>query len=414
MKTRTFSMLAVLAIFVLGGCRSEKTEETIEQQSPQERVVKAIADNEVETLRLLLTESRELANAANKNGTTLLHYAAKVSTDPAIIQTLLEFGVDPSLCDNKKQLPIHYAIHNRNTSALNVLLRQAVEDGSYPNLQISIPYAIRYNADAATLKILLDKCDDHWVATSLTLTAARYNDDPEVMRLILERGGDANASDGHATAMHYAAAKSPSTLTLQYLYERFGKIDTRQPKDYENPGWGTPNTPLHYAAKSNPNVEISQWLVEHGADPFARNSSGETPCEYAFQYNTNMDVVKFYFARLKEGGESNIDKQRLLNAAQESPNRGTFSFLVREFLDPVAVKGTPLSQYMPYYGQMDPRIWDVLLEYEVDLHGKNEAGHTAFEIAQQYDNYLEYGNVPFVETLKELEIKHSGGNNPIK
>jgi len=414
MKTRIFPILAVLAIFIFGGCRSEKTEETIEQQSPQELVVKAIADNDVETLRSLLTESRELANAASKNGTTLLHYAAKVSTDSAIVQTLLEFGADSSLCDNKKQLPIHYAIHNRNTSAINVLLRQAVEDGSYPNLQISIPYAIRYNADAATLKILLDKCDDHWVATSLTLDAARYNDDPEVMRMILERGGDANADDGHTTPMHYAAAKSPSTLTLQYLYERFGKIDTRQPEDYENPGWGTPNTPLHYAAKSNPNVEISQWLVEHGADPFARNSRSETPCDYAFRYNTNMDVVKFYFARLKEGEQSGIDQRRLLNFAQMSPNKETFSFLVREFLDPVAVKGTPLSQYMPYYGQMDPRIWDVLLEYGADLYGKNAEGRTAFEIAQQYDDYLEYGNAPFVETLKELEIKHSGGKNPIK
>ena len=412
MKTRIFPMFAVLAIFVLGGCRSEKTEETIEQQSPQERVVKAIADNDVETLRSLLTESRELTNAANTNGMTLLHYAAKVSTEPAVVQTLLEYGADPSLCDNKKQLPIHYAIHNRNTSAINVLLRRAVEDGSYPDLQISIPYAIRYNADAATLKILLDKCGDRWVATFLTLTAARYNDDPEVMRLILERGGDANASDGHATAMHYAAAKSTSTLTLQYLYERFGKIDTRKPEDYENPGWGTPNTPLHYAAKSNPNVEISQWLVEHGADPFARNSSGETPCEYAFQYNSNMDVVKFYFARLKEGEQSEIDQRRLLNFAQMSPNKETFSFLVREFLDPVAVKGTPLSQYMPYYGRMDTRIWDVLLEYGADLHGKNAVERTAFEIAQQYDDYLEYDSIPFVESLKNLEIKHSGEITP--
>ena len=414
MKTRIFPMFAVLAIFVLGGCRSEKTEETIEQQSPQERVVKAIADNDVETLRSLLTESRELASVASKNGTTLLHYAAKVSTDPAVVQTLLEFGADPNIRDDKKLLPIHYAIQNRNTSALNVLLEQTVGDDSYPDMRTMIREAVKWNVDAATLKMLLDKYDDRWVATFLTLTAARYNDDPEVMRLILERGGDANASDGHTTPMHYAAAKSTSTLTLQYLYERFGKIDTRKPEDYENPGWGTPNTPLHYAAKSNPNVEISQWLVEHGADPFARNSSGETPCEYAFQYNSNIDVVKFYFARLKEGEQSGIDQRRLLNFAQMSPNKETFSFLVREFLEPVAVEGTPLSQYMPYYGQMDPRIWDILLEYGADLYEKNAEGRTAFEIAQQYDDYLEYGIAPFVETLKELEIKHSGGNNPIK
>lgn len=297
MKRHVLPMFAVLAAIVLTGCRPAGTDG---QSPPEKQIVKAVADNGTETLRLLLTNDPKLSRTTDDHGVTLLHYAAKISTDPAVLQTLLDFGADPRARDDKDWLPIDYALHRQNKTATDFLLKRKIDGDSYPDTETLIEKAVRWNADAETLNILLEKHRDFWVATRLTLTAARYNDDPEVMRLILERGGDPNAGDGHVTAMHYAAAKSSSTKTLQYLLDRRAKINVRRPRNFEEGQSDAPNTPLHYAAKNNPNVEISQWLIDHGADPFAKNGDGETPCDYAIRYNPNPEVVRFYRATLTD------------------------------------------------------------------------------------------------------------------
>lgn len=286
MKTRILPILFVLTAIVSGGCRPATSPHV--EMSPGEQIVKAIADNDAAMVRSLLAKTPELIRETDKRGTTLLHYAARVSTDPAVLQALLDAGADLNARDDKDWPPVYCALYHRNKPATEFLLKQKVDAASYPDTKTLIENAVRWNADAGALRILLANHHENWVVTSLTLTAARFNDDPEVMRLLLEHGGDPNASEMHTTVMHYAAAKSPDVKTLQYLLDRKAKIDPRPSETDEN----APNTPLHYAAKNNPKVEISQWLIEHGADPFAKNNGGETPCDYAVRYNSNIDVVQ--------------------------------------------------------------------------------------------------------------------------
>ena len=47
---------------------------------------------------------------------------------------------------------------------------------------------------------------------------------------------------------------------------------------------GRKGTPLHSAAKWG-NEEARVWLLNHGADPEARNELGETPAEWAKRYD---------------------------------------------------------------------------------------------------------------------------------
>ena len=49
---------------------------------------------------------------------------------------------------------------------------------------------------------------------------------------------------------------------------------------------GRKGTPLHEAAKWG-NKEAMKWLVEHGADPEARNERGKTPAEWGRKYDAD-------------------------------------------------------------------------------------------------------------------------------
>jgi ankyrin repeat protein len=50
------------------------------------------------------------------------------------------------------------------------------------------------------------------------------------------------------------------------------------------------NTPLH-AASASGKVDIMRWLLDHGADPNARNSSSWTPL-YRAVYDIRLETVQ--------------------------------------------------------------------------------------------------------------------------
>lgn len=96
-------------------------------------------------------------------------------------------------------------------------------------------------------------------------------------RWLIEQGADVNAPAENAArvAPLHAAAAVRDRETMRLLLERGADANAKQQSDF---------TPLHGAA-SRGDIEMAQLLIEHGADRGARTADGMTPDEVAVKYN---------------------------------------------------------------------------------------------------------------------------------
>lgn len=95
-------------------------------------------------------------------------------------------------------------------------------------------------------------------------------------RWLIEQGADVNAAaeNPQRVAPVHAAAAVRDRETLRLLLERGADANAKQQMDY---------TPLHGAA-SRGDVEMAELLLAHGADANARAGDGMTPADVARKY----------------------------------------------------------------------------------------------------------------------------------
>jgi uncharacterized protein len=133
--------------------------------------------------------------------------------------------------------------------------------------------------DAARIEELLDA--DPGLVNSYAqdgffpLGLAAFFKHADAVRLLLERGADANQESRHAQIvvrpLHSAAADGGSTEVAQLLLDAGADVNAKQPGGF---------TPLHAAAQVG-NEELVALLLERGADPAARLDDGRTPADLA-------------------------------------------------------------------------------------------------------------------------------------
>ena len=95
-------------------------------------------------------------------------------------------------------------------------------------------------------------------------------------RWLVEQGADVNAAaeNPQRVAPVHAAAAVRDRETLRLLLERGADANAKQQMEY---------TPLHGAA-SRGDVEMAELLLAHGANPNARAGDGMTPADVARKY----------------------------------------------------------------------------------------------------------------------------------
>jgi ankyrin repeat protein len=105
------------------------------------------------------------------------------------------------------------------------------------------------------------------------LHLASYFDRPEMARLLLERGADANAVSRNAMSLRplHSAAASRSLEMVRLLLDHGAQADVKQ-----HGGW----TPLHSAA-AHGDVAMIELLLNRGADPAPTADDGRTPRDMA-------------------------------------------------------------------------------------------------------------------------------------
>jgi ankyrin repeat protein len=240
-----------------------------------------------ETTRVLLDAGAQI-NLTMGDGTTALLLAI-VNAHFQLAKTLLDRGADPNIVDGKGMGALYAAVNMRNVMTSDVpqarpdgfdpleLIHAILEHQANPNLRLTGKVPFRGGTDPT------------WqseVGATPFLRAA-YSNDVVVMRLLLAWGADPGIAASDKTTPLMAAAGVGWLPSLVYtrnenLIESL-KLCLELGNDINVANDGHPNsggpsglTALHGAAfKGLP--EGVQFLVDHGADLFARDAGEGDP-----------------------------------------------------------------------------------------------------------------------------------------
>lgn len=185
--------------------------------------------------------------------------------DIIAINNLIKDGVNPNFQDEEGYSPLHRAVENNNLDSVNALL-------SYKD----IDKEMQLHLDAVS--------SDGWYLGGATpLLLASYIGNPQIVSALVDANCNIRAKDDidGAMAIHIAAANGYNEVINILL-----KKDKTLVNATDNNG---EDTALHWAImKDFPStVEL---LLNNGANPNQKNSSGQTPLHYAALYG-NMDAA---------------------------------------------------------------------------------------------------------------------------
>ncbi len=303
-------------------------------------------------------------NARNGAGETPLHVALRggvLGDDVALVRTLLEFGADPMARDSAGNAADPVSCEGWGNRSFFALADAAIVAGCI-------------DGGASVLV-----SPDRFGLVLPPLHAAGAARDPEVISVLLAAGADVHQRDefyGY-TPLHLAAERGTAAV-VRALLEAGAEADAWATGFATDWGWSW--TPLHLAARSNPDPDVVTALVEAGADLHAPGGEsyrrGNTPLHYAGE-NPNPAVAA---ALLDAGADAHVQAQGgrtpLHEAAANATNPAVIELLVAAGAD---VNARDASGYTPLHSAAwynpRPEIATALLAAGADVNARHPDGY---------------------------------------
>ena len=286
-----------------------------------------------------------------------LHWAAAFAA-PAVVEFLLDQGADTEARIEKKD-------------------KRFPADKRFPFVSGSTPLhlAVRYNDDPAVVKLLLD-----WGASIKKLdaasypplsVAARYNEDPAVVKVLLDAGADLKP-----------------TIGRRFKEKKWNSL--------VKSGWPVGYSPLHLAARYNPEPGVVKILLDRGENILRRTASGpgnklnprtHTPLQLGARYNEEMAVVKIlldayvdFHSKCEADARSEAEPQARSEAESFSMSEARTNRAVRHLVNK-AVQGKcgnallSLRDYLYLAARFNQEtaVVKILLDRYLDIHPGCEA-----------------------------------------
>lgn len=232
--------------------------------------------------RMLLEAGADI-NAKSQNGPPLFSAAASGNTD--VFEFLIQHGADPTLKNRHGESVLHAALRNRRPSAMvdaliekGVDLNAAGKDGDT---------ALHVAASGGHLDVV-EKLVRHGAGVNAVaergtaLMQAVFN--PAICRFLLEHGADPNLADRDGDTPLIRAVQMRKVEITEMLLAAGAKAGAVKERR---------DSPLHHAARSG-SIEMAALLIRHGADANARGISNRTPLHdaAASTETASLDVVK--------------------------------------------------------------------------------------------------------------------------
>ena len=120
----------------------------------------ALAENNLNLLKLFIEKGKNNVNTKNKNGKTPLHLAIENDCEEDIIRYLIQNGANLDVKDTYDLVPLHYAAERANVKAVELLIEHGANiNPSNNNDYTPICAAVqstRYNVDV--INVLFAHC----------------------------------------------------------------------------------------------------------------------------------------------------------------------------------------------------------------------------------------------------------------
>ena len=267
------------------------------QDSDAAEMLQLASKGETEAALELLGRNTDV-NQSQSDGTTMLHWATYYN-DVDFVKQLLRRDADVNARNEYGATPLSQAASTGNPEILEALLDAGAdvnERGADDQTALMI---IARTDNLAAAKVLIEADADvnaveKWRGqTALMWAAAQMQ--PEMVKLLLDNGADANAQSlpnnwerqvsgeprmkilpaGGLTPLLYAAREG-CTLCTQYLIEAGADVNKTDPEGV---------TPL-VMANLNAKWDSAKLLLEAGANPDKWDIYGRSPLYTAVDYNT--------------------------------------------------------------------------------------------------------------------------------
>jgi len=289
MTSIRLSLVALLAVVVV----SAQTDTS----APLFAAIQRGAAGEVE--RLL--KAGASPNATDPDGTPAL-MAATLFADAGMVDVLLARGADPNRAGPGGATALMWAVPDVD-KVRRLLGRGAMVNAQSETQRTALLVAASYPGTVSLLRLLLDRGADlraRDVTGATALALAVRSADVEVVRFLVEKGLDPNALSAQAQRQGFARYDLP---TVDYMWSHLqtpapdllGTAATWQPADRVarwlergdnvNAAAGAgqyARTPLMNAVTSEAEgADTVKLLLDHGADPNAKMTEGETSLDWA-------------------------------------------------------------------------------------------------------------------------------------
>lgn len=238
----------------------------------------AARNGEVGSVEALLRKGADANHASPYNATPLI--TAAENGNVQIIARLLAAGADVRHRERIEQTALYQAVSHKHEDAARSLL----EGGADPN-DGSLALAA-LGGNMAILKLLLEKGAQPGRDGRHLLSEAARGGRNEAVLLLLEQGADPRGGEGDMTPLHYAAANCDAAAVKAML----AKGANPNARDLSG------DTPLVFAAV-NGKLENTHVLIAGGAKVDAKNEDGKTILDHARNHPDVADALRRAGAR---------------------------------------------------------------------------------------------------------------------
>jgi len=308
MKRGQFSAAAFMALtMVVGGTIVAVAQDADQRAALDRQLLQAADDRDIGSVQRLLKSGANI-EAKNQQASTALIIAAE-SGNTAMVKFLLDNGANAAASNNSHETALIQAARVGAADSVVALLEVtssikeknealfATTEGGGPVVIISTDAEAKPNKQdgqvakeapeppwVSTVRVLLDsgadlEARDENGETAL-IRAASYGQ-TDIFRLLLQRGANLNARDRNGMTALIAAACECAIATMNSTYDIVRMLLEKGVNANSATRDGT--TALMNAAAGFGEVGIVELLLDHGADPTAKNKQGDTALTLAMK-----------------------------------------------------------------------------------------------------------------------------------
>ena len=311
----------------------------------------------------------------DEEGAEPIHDAA-LGGDSELVKMLLEMGADPNQKSQLGRTPVCEAVYTRRLGAARVLLEAGADPNVRPHTGAPPLLEAGIRGSLQIMRLLVPYRADPNVTTDYgqrytALMHAAEGGDVDLVRMLVERGADIEATDVHGKRALMQAAVYSHLHVVAFLLDCGGEVNATDQAGH---------TALWWANKENP--ELIRFLLERGARVDGQGYNDRSVIATAV-LRGQLDVIRSLLKSRAPLEPLNGQGQSALQAAAEA---GQYA-VVRLLLDETAAdvnyqdKNTGETPLMGAAKSGKAEMIELLLKQGADLSAYDQRKQTALHFA---------------------------------